>query len=238
MKKEFHLGAILKEYLKTALEEFGDLTWAYVVLHKKNMSNIFHVTNYPDEWVRHYQDNSLQYTDPVVITALNRLTPFSWDEKIKIGKDFDLSEIFLKAKKHGVINGYTFVLHDYKNNLATLSFIIDPEKKDQIEKCFTENKGKIDLLLAMVHEKYLALMLLSDEVDKTNANSNLFTERENEILYWASIGKTYPEIGIILGLKTTTVKFHMTNIVKKLGVTNARHAVRLGVELQLVKPVN
>ncbi|MEG7344004.1 LuxR C-terminal-related transcriptional regulator, partial [Serratia marcescens] len=34
-----------------------------------------------------------------------------------------------------------------------------------------------------------------------------------------------------------TIKFHMGNIVKKLGVANARHAIRLGMELQLIKPV-
>ncbi|MDN8540119.1 LuxR family transcriptional regulator [Erwinia sp. ACCC 02193] len=237
MKMEFQVNDILKEFIEAALHHLGELKWAYVILSKKNLSRIFHVTNYPAEWVKYYQENSLQYTDPVVITALNRLTPFFWDEKIKVGNDFDLSGIFAKAKKHSVINGFTCVLHDYKNNLATLSFIIDPEKKEEIKSCLNENKALIDLLLATVHEKYLALNSLPDNEEETVSGTDLFTERENEVLYWTSVGKTYPETGMILGIKTTTVKFHMSNIVKKLGVTNARHAVRLGVELQLVRPV-
>ncbi|WP_252317991.1 MULTISPECIES: LuxR C-terminal-related transcriptional regulator [Symbiopectobacterium] len=35
------------------------------------------------------------------------------------------------------------------------------------------------------------------------------------MLYWTSVGKTYQEMGIILGIKVRTVKFHMLNIVKK-----------------------
>ena len=51
------------------------------------------------------------------------------------------------------------------------------------------------------------------------------------------MGKTYQEIALILGIKLSTVKFHIGNAVKKLGVTNARHAIRLGIELQLIRPV-
>ncbi|WP_222409740.1 LuxR C-terminal-related transcriptional regulator, partial [Yersinia aldovae] len=41
---------------------------------------------------------------------------------------------------------------------------------------------------------------------------------------------------IILGIKRSTVKFHIGNVVRKLGVLNAKHAIRLGIELQLIKP--
>jgi LuxR family quorum-sensing system transcriptional regulator ExpR len=50
-------------------------------------------------------------------------------------------------------------------------------------------------------------------------------------------GETYQEIAIILDVKARTIKFHIGNIVKKMGVTNAKHAIRLGAEWQLVKPI-
>ncbi|HHQ6545834.1 helix-turn-helix domain-containing protein [Serratia fonticola] len=40
--------------------------------------------------------------------------------------------------------------------------------------------------------------------------------------------ETYQEIAIILDVKARTIKFHIGNIVKKMGVTNAKHAIRLG----------
>ncbi|WP_323379595.1 helix-turn-helix transcriptional regulator [Winslowiella arboricola] len=61
----------------------------------------------------------------------------------------------------------------------------------------------------------------------------MFSSREAEIFYWCSIGKTYPEIAIIFNISVSTVKFHMGNIVKKMGVNNAKHAISLGIELKL-----
>ncbi|MEM6160426.1 LuxR family transcriptional regulator [Erwinia sp. P6884] len=233
MENENYINEYIKEKLKCNFRELGGFTWAYVVISKNNMSISAYATNYPDEWVKYYQDNNLQFTDPVVITALNRLTPFSWNEKINLDNESLFFRIFEKPKLYG----YTFVLHDYKNNLVTLTLLTDPGKREETQRFINLNKGTLDLLLASVHEEYLALTSLSEKSKPSLIDENLFTTRENEILYWASVGKTYSETGTILGIKTTTVKFHMANIVKKLGVVNARHAVRLGIELHLVKPV-
>lgn len=88
MENEEHISNIIKTHLEATLNDLGEFIWAYVVLSKKDMSCIFGVTNYPGEWVEHYKANGLQYTDPVVITALNRLTPFSWDENLMTGEGF------------------------------------------------------------------------------------------------------------------------------------------------------
>ncbi len=233
-----NIQKVIEDNLTSALGALGDFTWAYLVLSKNKMFVQFYATNYPEEWVKTYQEQSLHFTDPVVITALNRLTPFSWDEKTEADNKFCSPGIFEKSKEYNVTSGYTFVLHDYKNNMATLTFVIDAGSKQEAEASLFNKQGDVNLLLSTVHEKYLALTMLSENNELHSVNSNLFTVRENEILYWASIGKTYIETGIILGIKTTTVKFHMANIVKKLGVTNARHAIRLGVGLDLVKPVD
>jgi LuxR family quorum-sensing system transcriptional regulator ExpR len=65
----------------------------------------------------------------------------------------------------------------------------------------------------------------------------VFSKRENEVLYFASLGKTYQEIGILLNIKLSTVKFHSGNALRKLGVTNIRQGIRIASELQLIKPV-
>lgn len=238
MEYEDNISDIISKHLQAALSVLGEFIWAYVVLSKKDMSCIFSVTNYPGEWVTQYNEKGLQYTDPVVITALNRLTPFAWDENLMAGAGFHFSELFNQAREFGVTNGYTFVLHDYNNNLVTLSFTLTSERSAEVIQTLIENKGDISLLLASVHETYLALTSLSEKNASGPEKKSRFTAREDEILYWASIGKTYQETGMILGIKTCTVKFHMSNIVKKLGVANARHAIRLGMELQLIKPVS
>ncbi|MGB8666476.1 MAG: LuxR family transcriptional regulator [Serratia inhibens] len=237
MEYEDNISSIISKRLEAALQDFGELIWAYVVLSKKDISSIFGVTNYPGEWVKQYIEKGLQYTDPVVITARHRLTPFAWDENLMAGAGLRFPELFDQAREFGVANGYTFVLHDFNNNLVTLSFTLNCERKAEIMQALIENKGDIAVLLASVHETYLALTSLSGKNAVDSEKNARFTDRENEILYWASVGKTYQETGMILGIKTCTIKYHMSNIVKKLGVANARHAIRLGMELQLIRPV-
>jgi DNA-binding NarL/FixJ family response regulator len=50
-------------------------------------------------------------------------------------------------------------------------------------------------------------------------------EREVETLTWAARGKTFWEIGEILGLSKRTVEFHLENARRKLGVATRTQAL-------------
>jgi DNA-binding response OmpR family regulator/DNA-binding CsgD family transcriptional regulator len=56
------------------------------------------------------------------------------------------------------------------------------------------------------------------------------SEREAEVLFWMSEGKSNPEIALILGAATGTIKKHAENIFAKLGVENRAAAMRLALE--------
>lgn len=236
MKSDKDIELFIKNYVEDALGDFSELTWAYVVLSKSNMSLNFYVTNYPDEWVMFYKEKRLYFTDPVVITARTRLTPFEWDKSLIINSGYHYTGLFDQAEEFDLIKGNTFVVHDFNNNLATLTFITSRGSKPEIVNKLTQKRGDISLLLASIHETYLALTYPPTENMNKIDKKTVFTKRENEVLYWYSMGKTYQETSIILGIKLRTVKFHMSNIVKKMGVTNARHAVRFGIEHGLIKP--
>lgn len=79
--------------------------------------------------------------------------------------------------------------------------------------------------------------LYNEKKDKTNPINEL-TSRETEILYWSGTGKTYLEIARILNLTVSTVKFHMSKVVKKLGVKNAKHAISLSIELNIAQDMS
>lgn len=228
----------IKDYLDEKLAELSDFKYSYMILNKRNPMEMLIISNYPSEWVDIYKEHNYQHIDPVVLSALQRVSPFSWDEKTSTNSVVNFSKIFNLSKSYNVINGYTFVLHDHNNNLALLSFMLNDTKVIDIEEEIKTNN--LQMLLITVHEKITSLYreATRQKYYNTTNEKDFFSTRENEILYWASLGKTYPEIAVILGIKTSTVKFHIGNVVKKLGVINAKHAIRLGVELQLVKPVS
>ena len=61
-------------------------------------------------------------------------------------------------------------------------------------------------------------------------------ERELEALTWAARGKTFAEIGEILGLSRRTVEFHLDNARKKLGVPTRTQALIKAAIGQLIEP--
>jgi DNA-binding CsgD family transcriptional regulator len=59
------------------------------------------------------------------------------------------------------------------------------------------------------------------------------TEREAEVLYWISEGKTNPEIAIILNTAPETIKKHAANLYAKLGVSTRTSAARCALSVLL-----
>ncbi|MEQ9886617.1 LuxR family transcriptional regulator [Pectobacterium zantedeschiae] len=228
----------IKSYLSRKLKQYGDLKYAYMIMNKKNPSQVVIISNYPQEWVNTYKENNYQHIDPVILTAINKVSPFSWEDNIVINSKLKFSKIFNLSKEYDIVNGYTFVLHDNNNNLAALSIMFEEHVPTDMESIVEGNKDKLQMLLITTHEKITTLYkeMTQNTQSKKQGDKEIFSQRENEILYWASMGKTYPEIALILDIKISTVKFHIGNVVKKLGVLNAKHAIRLGVELQLIKP--
>ena len=61
------------------------------------------------------------------------------------------------------------------------------------------------------------------------ASLNL-TSREAEVLFWISQGKSNHNIGIILGVKTGTIRKHVEHIFSKLNVENRTSAAVVALE--------
>ncbi|CAK9885856.1 MAG: Transcriptional activator protein EsaR [Candidatus Erwinia impunctatus] len=228
----------VNEYINRKLRCIGDFNYAYLLINKKNPVDLFVASNYPSEWYDVYIKNNYQFMDPVVLHAFKRVYPFSWDENISMNSILNFSKIFKISSNYNITNGYTFVLHDGHHHMAMLSIVLQKIEGKDIEDEIKDKKADLHFLLMNIYEK--TKFLYEDELCELSGrkpNKNIFSGRENEILYWASIGKTYQEISIILGIKVSTVKFHIGNVVRKLGVINAKHAIKLGTELNLIKPI-
>jgi DNA-binding CsgD family transcriptional regulator len=60
------------------------------------------------------------------------------------------------------------------------------------------------------------------------------TPKEIEILSWVKEGKTNWEIAQIQDVSERTVKFHVANILQKLGASTRAHAVSIALERGLM----
>ncbi|MFS2223289.1 autoinducer binding domain-containing protein [Pantoea sp. B65] len=222
----------IKEYLEKQLARYGKMHYAFSIMDKEDIDKILVISDLKDYFTDIYLRNKFQSIDPVIINTLNRVSPLVWDENLMISSQWTI--IFNSVAPYNIISGQTFVLHDHNDNLALLSLYINKLLMVDIDDNVKKHKNDLQGLLINIHEMLFSLYREDQKNNSAKIDKNIFSPRESEILYWCSIGKTYPEISHILNISVSTVKFHMGNIVKKLGVNNAKHAISLGSELRLV----
>jgi DNA-binding NarL/FixJ family response regulator len=61
------------------------------------------------------------------------------------------------------------------------------------------------------------------------------SDREREVLQLMSTGKTNKAISAAMGVTESTVKFHVNNILTKLGVSDRTHAVITALKRGIIK---
>jgi LuxR family quorum-sensing system transcriptional regulator ExpR len=228
VKDSFYNDSNINSLIQHELDEFvqdeGQTIFAYAIMNKKDPSQMRIINNNP-QWFELYLERKYQFIDPVIIRALSSVEDFSWDSGMMVSSGYTLPRIFNEGSRHNIIQGHTFPLHDYMNNLVVLSLINHQQTDGELR----ASRATVFSFFITLHQRMLSLY--SDIRQKKNV---FLSPREQQILQWVYTGKTYGEIATILTITERTVKFHMGNAMKKLGVNNARHAVKLSMELRLL----
>ncbi|TCV91913.1 helix-turn-helix transcriptional regulator [Biostraticola tofi] len=222
----------IRHSLWLILNKTNEFSYAYFVMNKTDGSCPWIISDYPQTWLEQYLHLGYQRIDPVMLSAYRRISPFYWQ-----GDDLSVPQhhFFRMSKNYSLDCGCTFTLHDADNNIATLS-ISNRGSKSDFYQHIEQEKEKFQMLLINIHEK---IMTYSRSISSADLKCHAghchisLSPREKEVLFWASAGKTYGEIATILGIREGTVKFHIRNIIDKMGVSNAKHAISRATEMKL-----
>lgn len=238
----------LASYSKAALCAFSCNDNELALTHYVNHS-------YGDEWADLYASQNFQHSDPVLIHASTTNGAFRWDE-IPASANREGSAVFLEAAKDfgiadGVGVGCAGRSPTYRSVLSLTGVpVSELERAQQI----------LTALGPHLHEAYRRLLQLppdrgsaerknggrknaaavparerSDMEISARRNHGIeLSEREREALNWAQQGKTYWEIGCILGISQRTVKFHFARIKSKLDVVSTPHAIAKAMRMGLI----
>lgn len=188
------------------------------------------ISTYPDSFVEQYVANDYQSHDMVGRFSIGANTPFKWSD---IEKRFPITKgqemIFSDSRAAGLISGGSIPIHGPKQVQATFSVVSDHNQKT-FDEIFFRVRHELHIIATYAHERIMQLGL-----DESTKELSL-TVRETEILTWVSRGKTYWEIGNILGIKEDTVKKFMQRIFRLLNVSNNTHAVTKAIINGLIIP--
>lgn len=105
------------------------------------------------------------------------------------------------------------------------------EKKDLKVNCFVT---PFEIMYERQQDDKYMLKVVEEKIEKTplDLKQNLpLTNRESEVLYWVSYGKTNWEISQILSMSPRTANKHLEQIYKKLGVDNRTSAAAISIRI-------
>ena len=83
-----------------------------------------------------------------------------------------------------------------------------------------------------IAKKMVELLIAFDEQKK--ADSDLLSERENQVLTALAEGQTYKQIAESLFISSHTVRYHIRNIYEKLNVNSQTAAIALAMKKGLI----
>jgi DNA-binding CsgD family transcriptional regulator len=189
-------------------------------------------TSYPEDWMKHYAANNFSLIDPVTQRVLTKRTPFFWSDITSKLDRLSAPHIMMdEAADAGLGDGIGISLRGAGPELVGVGIARSSLPAPERNKPQDYNLlGGVYLLSTCLHETYRDLIIKA-------ARAALST-REHDVLSWAAEGKTDEEISLILGITSRTVRFHWTNIFRKLAANGRTYAITKAVRQHIISPAS
>ncbi|WP_339109592.1 autoinducer binding domain-containing protein [Thioclava sp. GXIMD4216] len=173
-----------------------------------------HVTNYPEEWARHYASQQLYSYDPVLQFGRLVSYPVKWsDLKHASGYGDTHGHVQRQAQDFGLYSGICMSIHNLDGSLLLASL-------SKANPCALN-----DTLMNEAARALQSLNGVSASLKLAGKNDYDLTKREIECLSWAAIGKTSSDISAILHISNNTVDCHFKSAMRKLAANSRTFAI-------------
>jgi DNA-binding CsgD family transcriptional regulator len=194
-----------------------------------NAHRLVSYTNQPEKWASELADvpREVKLNDPVWRHLERSTLPLIWGAKTY--HDVQMSELYERCAGHGLLSGACLSLRGANNQLLAIGF-----SSDQAQNDFSVRPDLIGILYLAGATMLEHSLVVSRSHPAHDLPEQLLTPREREVLQWIAAGKTRWEISQILKIGERTVKFHVTNLIDKLGALNKQHAVVRAMHLGIL----
>ncbi len=194
---------------------YGHMKASY---HRDHPAILVNLSN-PVDWMDEYDEEGYLKYDPVRMEMEHYLKrgesceAFVWDDYERRLSHHERL-VIERRKSFGLAHGFSMFRNSARQqSLFLVSFASATTVPGPRELLI----GKLIVPHLSRCRKRLDLLLCVDTL----------TSRERSVANWLLEGKTNWEISLILKVSESTVKFHITNILKKLQVKNRQHAISL-----------
>lgn len=180
--------------------------------------------NYPEEWIGLYVEHQYYEQDPIYLENFKHFRIQEWKETYK---RYGAPKIFLStAEDFGLRNGYTHGVRNHTGNIGSLLSL----SGTSIE-CCERSVTILDIVLPHFHQ---ALLKIAERQGHQRSAPQILTPKQLEVLRWVGQGKSNWDISRILNVSANTIKFHMTEIFRKLDAVSRTQAVAIALEQKII----
>ncbi|MBP1852820.1 autoinducer binding domain-containing protein [Rhizobium halophytocola] len=182
-------------------------------------------SSYPDAWKQRYLEEGYLQIDPVIAMARRKMQPFRWSGESRRGRIDSCRGFFREARDFGIYSGVSLPipLPFGQFGLLTLASALPDGVLGDTELDAVWASAAV----ARVHAS------LSMSAAEQQAKVEL-TPREQLCLNWLAEGKSMVDIGLLLGVEYSTVRFHMKRVRQKLHVVTLTQAISVAMKMQLI----
>ncbi|MDE7547007.1 autoinducer binding domain-containing protein [Acetobacter fabarum] len=206
------------------LTRLGPFAHTIGMVHKTHVKERYLIdTTYPDSWMQYYLKNCYQNIDPVIENARHKFSPYDWNS-INI-RNNDQKKMMREFQDTGFKSGYVVPLPVSPSMLLLVGIASNDTEIN------FRDRAMLQIAVNHYHARYM--QLINDSPQKEECS---LSDRERECLLWSAHGKNTSEISSILRISENTVKYHLKNIMQKLGSHNRIQAVVKAINLGLIHP--
>jgi LuxR family transcriptional regulator, quorum-sensing system regulator BjaR1 len=238
----------LRDALQRVAEAYGFSGFNFLDTGQPHLDRPYYLGTSGRAWEEDYASNGFVHVDPCLDKARHTNTPFSWSgvpvPAYKSGRKPGALKTMEAARDHGFTEGLVVPYH-FRDHLGrTFSSLVVFFWKDKVSRYgFMLKHSIFDLHLLVIYWSQRAVDIVATTQRQTapvvKPDSSLpsevtLTDREREVVAWASRGKTGADTAEILKISEDTVDTHMRAAMRKLLATNKTHAVAKAIYLGLI----
>jgi DNA-binding CsgD family transcriptional regulator len=184
-------------------------------------------TMLPEDWFAHYDAERYEEIDPLAEHTVHSRLPFQWEE---ITASMELTrrqkQLLGEIREALMFDGVTVPIHGPFGQVNGVCFM---RSKARGVSPSDVHIGRV--LSVQFHQAYTAI-----EDDGDTVSGSPLTARERDVLLRLVEGLNNTRTAERLGISEHSVKFHVQNVCKKLGVNSRIAAVVKAIRLGLIVP--
>ena len=200
-----------------------------------HMDAFFRSQGWPDEVMGLWWDRNVMLKSPIYIRCRLRSAPFTTGDLDRVPARLpELRQIARSMQDMGVRSLITTPVRLPRGRIAMVTWG-GPLSSAEAGQVLAETRT--ELLAAGYHFMH-AFEAATGGLRSSEEELSRLTPREWECLRMTAQGCREEEAAAMIGLAPTTVRYHLDNVVRKLGASNRTHAVALAAQLGLLGPIS